>query len=54
MLIFKNSLAPSSGGNFAPLRKGGRSVEFENLAIAKVAFLVEMVVDRRLNGNELF
>ena len=34
-----------SSSKFAPLRKGGSAVQFEGLAIVKVSFLIEMIVD---------
>ena len=42
-----------SSGNLTPFGKGVRSVEFEVLAVAKMTFLVEMIVDRSVNRNEL-
>lgn len=41
-----------SSGNLTPLGKGGRSVEFEVLAAAKVTFLVKMVADRSADPCE--
>jgi hypothetical protein len=35
-----------------PFGKGGRAVEFEILAAMKMTFLIEMVVDRSMNGGE--
>jgi hypothetical protein len=43
----------NSSGNLTPFSKGGQSVEFEVLAAVKVAFLVEMVVDRSVDRGEL-
>ena len=34
-----------SGSNLTPFSKGERAIEFEDLAAAKVTFLVKMVVD---------
>ncbi len=42
-----------SSGNLTPFGKGERAIEFENLAAAKMAFLVKMVVDRSVDQNEL-
>ena len=42
-----------SCGNLTPFGKGVRSVEFEVLAVAKMTFLVEMIVDRSVDRNEL-
>ena len=42
-----------SSGNLTPFGKGGRSVEFEILAAAKMTFLVKMVVNRSVDRNEL-
>jgi len=36
-----------------PFGKGERAIEFEDLAAAKMAFLVKMVVDRSVDRNEL-
>ena len=42
-----------SSGNLTPFGKGERAIEFEDLAAAKMAFLVKMVVDRSVDRNEL-
>ena len=42
-----------SSGNLTPFGESGRSVEFEVLAVAKMTFLVEMIVDRSVDRNEL-
>ena len=41
-----------SGRKLAPLGKSGGAVEFENFAAVEVAFLVEMILDRRLDRGE--
>ncbi len=41
-----------SSGNLTPFGKGERAVEFEDLAAAKMTFLVKMVVDRSMDRNE--
>ena len=41
-----------SSGNLTPFGKGERAIEFEDLAAAKMTFLVKMVVDRSMDQNE--
>ena len=41
-----------SDRKFTPLGKGGGEVEFECLAIVEMTFLIEMIVDRRMNRGE--
>ena len=41
-----------SSGNLTPFGKGERAIEFEDLAAAKMTFLVKMVVDRSMDRNE--
>ena len=41
-----------SCSELTPFGKGGRSVEFEVLAAAKMAFLVKMVVDRSVDRGK--
>ena len=41
-----------SSGNLTPFGKGERAIEFEDLAAAKMAFEIEMVVDRSMDRNE--
>ena len=40
------------GGKLTPFGQGGDSVLFEFLAAVEMAFEVEMVVDRGMNGGE--
>ena len=41
-----------SSGNLTPFGKGERAIEFEDLAAAKMTFVVKMVVDRSMDRNE--
>ena len=41
----KSGTVRLSDSKFTPLRKGGGAVQFEGLAIVKVSFLIEMIVD---------
>jgi len=41
-----------SSGNLTPFGKGERVVGFEDLAAAKLTFLVKMVVERSIDRNE--
>ena len=41
-----------SSGNLTPFGKGERAIEFEDLAAAKMAFEIEMIVDRGVDGGE--
>ncbi len=43
---------PASGSKLTPLGEGGGAIELEILAAIKVALLVEMVVNRSMNGSE--
>jgi hypothetical protein len=36
-----------------PFSERGSAVLFENIAVVEVAFLVEVVVDRGMNGSKL-
>ncbi len=42
----------SGSRKFAPLGEGGGAIELEILAAVKVALLVEVVVNRGMNGGE--
>ena len=41
-----------SSGNLTPFGKRERAIEFEDLAAAKMAFEIEMIVDRGVDGGE--
>ncbi len=44
---------PPSGRKLSPLGQGGRAVLLEDVAAVEVAVLVEVVVERGMDGSEL-